>query len=152
MLVSILLLLTHTSDFSLKTPLRSVSGGIQRIGSLVFPVEVYSNVSFASPKSLIFSSSLSPTKMLRQARSRWMTPFDCRYSYTRYTQCSIYTQCAQYIAVHVCSITYLVYHSHHSTSNLPSKASEALEMLINVWSMCLMGGRTYIQISYFICT
>ena len=71
---------THTSDFSLNSPLRSVSGGIQRIGSLVLRAEVYSKVSFASPKSLIFSNSLSPTRMLRQARSRWMTPFDSRYS------------------------------------------------------------------------
>ena len=72
---------THTSDFSLNSPLRNVSGGIQRIGSRVFLVEVYSKVSFASPKSHIFSSSLSPTKMLRQARSRWMIPFDSRYSF-----------------------------------------------------------------------
>ena len=49
-------------------------------GSWVFRAEVYSKVSFASPKSHIFSSSFSPTKMFLQARSRWMTPLDIRNS------------------------------------------------------------------------
>ena len=59
---------------------------------------MYSKVSFASPKSHIFSSSLSPTKMFRQAKSRWMTPLDVRNSYqlAQYIRTCIHTFCTMY--------------------------------------------------------
>ena len=86
---------THTSDFSLNSPQRNASGAIQRMGSLVFRVEieVYSKVSFASPKSHIFSSSLSPTRMFRQARSLWMTALDAKYS------CDVLKYCHEFSGV-----------------------------------------------------
>ena len=92
---------THTSDFSLNSPLSNASGAIQRMGSRVFRAEVYSKVSFASPKSHIFSSSLSPTKMFRQARSRWMTSLDIRNS------CEVHSIYYLYLSVTILNALYL---------------------------------------------
>ena len=74
---------THTSDFSLNVPVLKVSGDIQRRGSLSFIEDTYSSVFLASPKSAIFTTLLSSTRMFLQARSRCKTPSEDRYCWSR---------------------------------------------------------------------
>ena len=70
---------THTSDFSVNVPERKVSGDIQRRGNLSFIADTYSSVFLARPKSAIFSTLLSLTRIFLHAKSRCRTPKEDRY-------------------------------------------------------------------------
>ncbi len=71
---------SYTSDLSVKIFLVNVSGAIHLSGILSWREDTYSGVSLERPKSDILSSFPSSTRMLRQARSRWRTPREERYS------------------------------------------------------------------------
>ena len=71
----------YTSDLSVQTLSVTVSGAIHLSGILSLREDTYSGVSRERPKSDILSSFLSSTRMLRQARSRWRTPMEERYSW-----------------------------------------------------------------------
>ena len=72
---------SYTSDLSVKIFLVNVSGAIHLSGILSWREDTYSGVSLERPKSDILSSFPSSTRMLRQARSRWRTPREERYSW-----------------------------------------------------------------------
>ena len=121
------------------------------MGSLVFRADTYSKVSLASPKSHIFNSSLSPTKMLRQARSRWMTDFESRNSYKLWLNgdqniihCTeivqLFTTCSESMHFHVDSTFVISGHSilHNSLPTIPLAIWYPKE--VNLFRCTLMSG------------
>ena len=72
--------ISYALDFSVKIFLVYVFDAIHLSGILSWREDTNSGVSLERPKSDILSSYPSTTRMLQQARSRWRTPREERYS------------------------------------------------------------------------